>query len=99
MRFFARQDIKIVDPDFMMMLPVNEEITAAAKTLLRENVTEIVNEHIVTVQHDVSLAYVCRLFSEKHLNKIPVTKDGVLIGTISRIDVLRFLMKQLPILE
>jgi CBS domain-containing protein len=78
-------------------LPDTENFTTKAKHLLRKNVMEIASKHIVTAPRDTPLLEVCHLFNTRRLNKLPVTRDGILVGTISRGDIMRVLMKRLPL--
>lgn len=97
LRYMAKQDVHIVGESFSLVLPDNEEFVAKSKDLLQKNVLEIATKHTMTVELGTPLSDVCRLFYEHKLSKIPVTQNGVLVGTISRGDTMRYLMKQLPL--
>lgn len=96
LRYLAKQDVHVVGESFSLVLPDNEEFMSKARELLQRNVLEIATKHTITVDLSTSLAEVCRLFYEHRLRKIPVTQNGVLVGTISRGDTMRYLMKRLP---
>lgn len=85
---------KFLNP--LVKLPDNEEVISKAKELLQKNVLEIATKHIMMVELGTPLSEVCRLFYEHKLSKIPITQNGVLVGTISRGDTMRYLMKRLP---
>lgn len=97
LRYLAKQDVHIVGESFSLVLPDNEEFVAKSKELLQKNVLEIATKHTMTVELGTPLSDVCRLFYEHKLSKIPVTQNGVLVGTISRGDTMRYLMKRLPL--
>ena len=96
LRYMAKQDVHVVGESFSLVLPDNEEFIPKAKELLQRSVLEIATKHTITVELSTSLSEVCRLFYEHKLSKIPVTQNGVLAGTISRGDTMRYLMKRLP---
>ncbi|MEL7564067.1 MAG: MDR family MFS transporter [Dehalobacterium sp.] len=97
LRYMAKQDVHVVGESFSLVLPDNEEFVSKAKELLQKNVLEIATKHTMTVELGTPLSEVCRLFYEHKLSKIPVTQNGVLVGTISRGDTMRYLMKRLPL--
>lgn len=97
LRYLARQDVHVVGESFSLVLPDNEEFVSKAKELLQKNVLEIVTKHTKTIELGTPLSEVSRLFYEYNLSKIPVTQNDVLVGTISRGDTMRYLMKRLPL--
>ncbi|APM41301.1 DHA2 family efflux MFS transporter permease subunit [Clostridium kluyveri] len=99
LRYMAKQDVHFGAGSYSLFLPDTESFTAKAKNLLQMNVMEIASRHIITAPRSTPLLEVCRLISERKLNKLPVTQDGVLIGTVSRGDIMRELMKRLPLGE
>lgn len=99
LRYMARQDVHVVGESFSLVLPDNEEFVSKAEELLQRNVLEIATKHTITVELGTALSEVCRLFYENRLSKIPVTQNDVLVGTISRGDTMRYLMKRLPLYQ
>jgi EmrB/QacA subfamily drug resistance transporter len=99
LRYLEKQDLRLDAESYSAVFPDTESLTAKAKKLLRMNAMEIASKHIISVPRDMPLIEVCRLISERRLNKLPVTQDGVLIGTISRGDIMRALMMRLPLSE
>ena len=97
LRYMAKQDVHVVGESFSLVLPDNEEFVSKARELLQKNVLEIATKHTKTVELSTPLSEVCRLFYEHNLSKIPVTQNDVLVGTISRGDTMRYLMKRLPL--
>lgn len=97
LRYMARQDVRFGAEPYWVILPDTESFTDKAKSLLQENVMLIATKKLISVDRNTSLPEVCRLFYERRLHKLPVTQNGVLVGTISRGDVMRILMKRLPL--
>ncbi len=96
LRYMAKQDVHVIGESFSVVLPDNEAFVSKARELLQRNVMEIATKRTITVELSTSLSKVCQLFYEHKLSKVPVTQNGVLVGTISRGDTMRYLMKRLP---
>jgi EmrB/QacA subfamily drug resistance transporter len=96
LRHLSNQDVEFFTTEYVSVFPDREAFDEKAKELLCGDIMEIATKHVISVERTISLSDVCRLFSSKKLNKLPVTQDGVLVGTISRGDVMRTLMKGLP---
>lgn len=54
-------------------------------------VDEVMTRDVATVAPDASLEDVVALMEHKHVKRIPVTRDGQLIGIITRADILKAL--------
>ena len=99
MRYMGKHDISLDAESYVMLLPDTEHFTVKARHLLQKNVMEIASKHTITAPRGTPLTEVCRLFAEHRLNKLPVTEGGVLVGTVSRGDIMRMLMGRLPLSE
>ncbi|MDR2087836.1 MAG: DHA2 family efflux MFS transporter permease subunit [Clostridiales Family XIII bacterium] len=99
LRHLAKRDLRFVSSDYSAVMLDRESFDCKAKELLDENVLKVASKRVISVEHEATLSEVCRIFFEQKLNKLPVTQDGVLIGTISRGDIMRTLMKRLPLEE
>jgi CBS domain-containing protein len=99
LRYIEKQDLRLDAELYSAVFPDTENFTTKAKKLLQMSVMEIASKHIISAPRDMPLLKVCRLFTERRLNKLPVTQDGVLVGTISRGDIMRALMMRLPLSE
>jgi CBS domain-containing protein len=97
LRHMTRHDVSFVTESYSIVLPDTENFIEKAQTLLRMNIMEIASKRVISVPRNAPLLDVCNQFFEYKLNKLPVTQDGVLVGTISRGDIMRVLMKQLPL--
>jgi len=56
------------------------------------NVMELATQDIVSVNTTTSLRQACEVLSKRRIKKLPVLKDGVLVGTLSRSNIVRTLM-------
>lgn len=59
------------------------------KRLLKKNVTEIATQKVIAVQENTDLGQVAAILGNKRIKKVPVERRGVLVGIISRGDMIR----------
>jgi CBS domain-containing protein len=52
-------------------------------------VGEVMNADVVTCSEDDTLERAATLMHEKHVSRLPVTRDGRLVGIIGRADIIR----------
>jgi CBS domain-containing protein len=54
-----------------------------------KKVGEIMTESVVAVSEDTPLADIASLFERKRIKRVPVTRDGVLVGIVSRSNLIQ----------
>jgi CBS domain-containing protein len=59
-------------------------------------VGEIMTRHVVSVDEATPLEEVVRLMERHRIKRVPVLRDGALVGIVSRADLLRALARLLP---
>ncbi|THF84211.1 CBS domain-containing protein [Cohnella fermenti] len=93
MRFIGRPELGMFDSlpyAFMVRLDENEEpFEERSKRLLGMNVMEIAKKKVVTVDWNEDIQDVAALLGKKRIKKLPVVRGGVLVGIISRGNVIR----------
>ena len=57
-------------------------------------VKQIMSTNVVSVTEDASVDKVVRLMLDRHLNRIPVVRDGVPVGIIARYDLLQLMVNK-----
>ena len=57
-------------------------------------VKQIMSMNVVSVTEDDSVDKVVRLMLDRHLNRIPVVRDGVPVGIIARYDLLQLMVNK-----
>ncbi len=81
-------------------VPDNENFMERITELIDMNVMRIATQNVVSVESGTELDKACSLLSEKRIKKVPVVdKDGILIGSISRSDIIRSTMANLSSIE
>jgi CBS domain-containing protein len=62
-----------------------------AKTHARR-AADVMTRDVVTVSEDTPLGEIADLFEDHNIKRVPVTRDGVVLGIVSRADLLRALV-------
>ena len=57
-------------------------------------VKQIMSMNVVSVTEDDSVDKVVRLMLDRHLNRIPVVRDGVPVGIIALYDLLQLMVQK-----
>ncbi len=70
----------------------DEEFNERLLEVIRLDVMDIATANVVAVPADSSIEDVCRVLGSKRIKKVPIVRDGALVGTVSRADVTRHLM-------
>lgn len=89
MKYIGRSD-GILDSTYMLyQVPDPQTFPQRVSSLIDMNVMKIATKNVIAVKAESSLEDACRLLSEKRIKKVPVIEDGVLVGSLSRADVIR----------
>ena len=62
------------------------------RELIELPVSAIATDKLVAIEAGSSLEEVCNLLATRRLKKVPVVRDGAIVGTVNRSDVLRYAM-------
>ena len=94
MRALSAADQQSIDLGYYLVAIENEPSFAQrVSDLLASNVMELANHDVVYAQTSDTLDDVCATLSAHRLKKVPVVDTGVLVGTISRSDIVRAIMQ------
>ena len=91
MRYLARTDVNMSMGTAGISLSVSdpESIEARLANLAELNVMELATKRVVSVEEDTPLDVACGVLAGKRIKKVPVTRDGKLVGALSRRNILR----------
>ena len=90
-----RRKRKIHMPDYIQLLEamLNEadpdEFEHDIGAMLKQPVREFMTRQIITVGRNTSLGEITRLMVEHNIKRLPVVEDGLLVGIVTRRDVIR----------
>jgi CBS domain-containing protein len=95
MRYIGRHDDLVVDSFYyaFVIKGDNEEFEDRTKRLLNLNVLEIAKKKVFKVSWNEEMENIAAILGKKHIKKLPVERNGVLVGIISRGDVIRHSFK------
>lgn len=91
LRFIGKHDDRIVDSFFyaVVIKGDDEEFEEREKRLLNLNVMEIAKKKVFKVQWNEEMENIAAILGKRQIKKVPVERNGVLVGIISRGDVIR----------
>jgi len=95
MRYLSANDIKFINSDLSFIMPDLELFSTKGKELLTKNILDIVSNNSQHINEDMDLSHVCEIFYKDNLEILPVTNNKKYVGTISRMDIMQYFMKQL----
>lgn len=95
MKFIAKQDPRIIDmTSFITVWYDVESFDQKLEDLLKINVMELATTKVISVNDDEGIDDVARVLGKKKIKKVPVEKDGKLVGVISRSTIIRYIVSK-----
>lgn len=92
MKWIGKHDPVIINYFYYTtVLEDDESLEDKFKRLLSKNVMEVAQKHVITVDQDTEIEKVAEILGRRKIKKVPVVKDKVLTGIISRGDIVRSL--------
>lgn len=97
MRFIGNHEDRIVSYfNYSFVVKGDEdEFEERVQKLLDINVLEIAKKKVVKVSWDEEIENIASILGKKQIKKLPVERNGVLVGIISRGDVIRHSFKSM----
>ena len=77
----------------------DEDAATRLRDLLALNVMAVATKRVISVDVAAPIDEVCALFAAKRIKKVPVVRDGKLVGTLSRRNIMRSLVEAIDALE
>ncbi len=101
MKYIGRNDAAILDGSLMLYrVPDDQSFVGRVAELLDLNVMRIATKNVISVDSGSELDEACHLLAEKRIKKAPVVDEkGILIGSLSRSDIIRSTMANLASIE
>jgi CBS domain-containing protein len=97
MRYIGKKrDIYVENLYFSFVIKDDmEDFEERERRLLELNVLEIAKKKVVTVNWNENIEDIAALLGNKQIKKVPVVRNGVLVGIISRGDIIRHAFKSM----
>jgi CBS domain-containing protein len=95
MRYIGKHKDIIVDSFYFAAVVKgdNEEFDERVQSLMNLNIMEIAKRKVIKVSWDEEVEDIAAILGQKQIKKVPVVRNGVLVGIISRGDVIRHSFK------
>lgn len=94
------QNAKIPMPTFINLLDSflylenPREVEQRLHKILGKTAAEVMTREVITIEPDAKIEDLAMLFTEKHINPVPVVKNDKLVGIVSRADLVKLLIKR-----
>lgn len=91
MRYIGRHKDLVVDAIWQAFVIAgdSEEFSQRVQRLVKLNVMDIAKKKVHTVTWDEEIENISAILGRKQIKKLPVERNGVLVGIVSRGDVVR----------
>lgn len=73
----------------------DEDFEGRVQRILELNILDIAQRNLIKVLQDEEIENIAAILAKKHIKKLPVEHNGVLVGIISRGDVIRHSFKSI----
>ncbi|MDE8703494.1 MDR family MFS transporter [Adlercreutzia equolifaciens] len=98
--YLGKAEISLADATLNIYRYVDDEAEMdRLKDLVKLNVMNVATKRVVSVEWDTPVDVVCQLFAAKRIKKVPVVRDGKLVGALSRRNIMASLAEAIDLLE
>lgn len=88
--YLGKNELSFFDPSFTLIrFADSTDFKARLEDLLELSVMNVATHHAITVQDTDSIDEACHILAERRIKKVPVVRDGKLVGTLSRRSIIR----------
>ncbi len=93
MKFIAKQDPRIIDmTSFITVWYDTESFDKKLDDLMDLNVMELATTKVISVDADFEIDEVAKVLGKKKIKKVPVLENGILVGIVSRTNIIRYIV-------
>ena len=91
MRYIGKHDDLVIDAIWssFVVRGDDENFSDRVRHCLALNVMQIAKHKVITVHEEEEIEVIAAILGKKQIKKLPVIRDGILVGIISRGDLLR----------
>ncbi len=82
----------VSEADLLGCMPDSDAPAAGPRDVRTLQVAEIMTRDVVTAGEDMPVAALAKLMTERRVKRLPILRDGAVVGIVSRIDLLRALI-------
>jgi CBS domain-containing protein len=81
---------------WLELLASNREVAATYVKEHARSVGEVMNHHVISISENMPLKEIAEILERRHIKRVPVMKSGVLVGIVSRANLIRALASGAP---
>ena len=81
---------------WLELLASNREVSATYAKAETRAVREVMNTHVISISENMPLKEIAEILERRHITRVPVMKDGALVGIVSRSNLIRALASVAP---
>jgi len=89
LRYLGRETHRVIDSSFYITVIKGDCFSTKIEKLLNLNVMDLAVKKVIKVQWNEEVETIAAILGKKQIKKLPVERDGILVGIISRGDVIR----------
>lgn len=93
MRYIGKKNDRVIGTFYYVVITDQEELEDKVKHILDLNVLAIAKRKVVTASWDEDVEQIAAILGRKQIKKLPIERNGVLVGIISRGDVIRHVFR------
>lgn len=94
MRYIGKKNDRVIDfLYFSTVISDPVELEEKVRHILELNVMDIARTKVITASWDEDIGRIATILGQKKIKKLPIERDGVLVGIISRGDVIRHVFR------
>jgi len=87
----AETDTELQRPWWLSMIAGAEDLARDYIKSHGQHAADVMSPKVVTVEEDTPLAEIAQLLEERRIKRVPVTRNGKVVGIVSRADLVRAL--------
>ncbi len=80
--------------DSFLYLEDPAEVEEELRKMIGATAKEVMTKEVVTIDPEADISELAELIEDKHINPVPVVKNGKLVGIVSRADIVRLLARE-----
>ncbi len=82
---------------FHYIYPLDAEGDCCTMTQPERQVADVMQDRVLTAEGDTDARTIARLFVERHIGAVPIMEGHIVVGIITRNDILRAVMHNLAL--
>jgi predicted transcriptional regulator len=87
----------VSEADLLRCMADGDDPTEGPLGIRSRKVVEVMTRDVITADEDMPVAALAKLMTERRVKRLPILRDGAVVGIVSRIDLLRALISLNPV--